>query len=90
MGDVLKSEQSTQKGATQHADYKKQYINNGGDLMLKLEFEMVEAQRFLDVLEEGGKFLFQTFGESKKEYNLINQFHGTLGEHAEELQRLTG
>jgi hypothetical protein len=48
-----------------------------------------EAQRFLDILEPGGHFTFQTFDDDqgRKSKELISIFHGTLDAHYETLVR---
>ena len=48
------------------------------------------AQRFLDLLEPGGVFTFQTFDDNKdrKDRRLAKILHGTLGSHVAELVRL--
>lgn len=57
--------------------------------MNKLEFNMLETQCFLDVLEVDGNFTFLTFDDQKSgRTSLLRQFHGSLYEHAEDLQIL--
>lgn len=47
------------------------------------------AQRFLDLLERGGVFTFQTFDDtSRKSRKLAKILHGTLADHVSELVRL--
>lgn len=52
--------------------------------------DLVEAQRFLDLLGPGEEFTFQTFDDDKylKRKDLSKVLHGTLKQHQEELTRL--
>jgi P4 family phage/plasmid primase-like protien len=51
-------------------------------------FSIEETTRFLNILEEGGRFTFQTLDDKKSGAPLIRTLHGTLEEHVEELKRL--
>jgi hypothetical protein len=48
-----------------------------------------EAQRFLDLLDLGGSFTFQTFDDDqdRKRGNLVKVLHGTLDTHFDTLVR---
>lgn len=48
------------------------------------------AEAFLNALDPGGRFTFQTFDDDKerKDRSLAKIFHGSLSEHAEELATL--
>ena len=51
--------------------------------------DLKQAQAFLDALEPNGHFIFQTFDDSPaKRGHLARIRHGTLAEHAAELQKL--
>lgn len=56
---------------------------------MNLQPNLAMAQAFLDALEPNGRFIFQTFDDSPaKRGHLARILHGTLAEHAAELQRL--
>ncbi|HET8701442.1 MAG TPA: DNA-primase RepB domain-containing protein [Nitrococcus sp.] len=50
--------------------------------------DLAQAARFLDRLDPGGAFTFQTFSDSDKRPGLAKIMHGTLGQHAATLKRL--
>lgn len=51
--------------------------------------DLNEARRFLQALESGGRFQFQTFDDSKdKRQHLARTMYGTLDDHAATLQEL--
>ena len=55
-------------------------------------YDLMTAQRFLDALEPGGQFAFQTFADPpglKNDGSLIRVRHGTLTQHADELRELS-
>ena len=56
------------------------------------EVDLDEAHRFLDLLEPGGDFTFQTLDDrkavEKPDPKLIKVLHGQFEEHAETLQKL--
>lgn len=58
--------------------------------MSKLVTNLTEAAAFLDPLDPRGTFTFQTFDDDKnrKAGNLARILHGTLHQHAAELERL--
>ena len=53
------------------------------------EPDLEEAKRFLDLLDPGGQFTFQTFDDpkegQKRRASLAKVYHGTLDEHADSL-----
>ncbi|HOB93475.1 MAG TPA: DNA-primase RepB domain-containing protein [Aquabacterium sp.] len=53
----------------------------------KLEISVAAAHKFLDLLEAGGDFTFQTFDDNKhrKDIRLARVLHGNLAQHAEAL-----
>lgn len=59
-------------------------------MSMPLKPSKAEAQRFLNMLDPGGEFTFQTFDDNqvRKNPRLANIFHGRLDEHFETLARL--
>jgi glutamate mutase epsilon subunit len=55
---------------------------------MKNNINLEDAVRFLQILDEGGSFTFQTLNDKKESKLPIRVLHGTLNEHAEELQQL--
>ena len=55
-----------------------------------LQFDLQQAQEYLNILEPGGKFTFQTFPDNarKRTPNLTRILHGNLEEHFEVLSNL--
>ena len=56
-------------------------------MSMKLKPSKAEAQRFLDLLEHGGVFTFQTFDDDqgRKSHDLATILHGTLDTHYDTL-----
>src|SRR5262245_11353673 len=48
-----------------------------------------DAEKFLNALDPGGKFTFQTFDDSEQDRkHLVKVLHGTLAQHRMKLQEL--